>query len=681
MIFEEPTPPSRDEGPPERFLEAVAAPLVKNVELQHAAKNVLRAMVVDAGALADATRRMESKSFKWKRWLLPLLGFAVVLVLAAPSLWQVVKMIYVQETHYSRIYGGSRRSSIPLIKPDVFQTSRLSADEKMILLGDEDALTEEQRLKAIVDRFPDRPEFYAEYAEHCLRTNKKLPRDFDSTVARIDPGNGYFSHLKGLEAGSGSVDVRFGGSNLIKFYIRNASKLEEANQWIHQAAQADKYRSYKTELREQRNRLLPPRDDFFNSAIFIMLNQSRSWRYYSDLDAESVVPIAGLETAGKSVDPERFKLGVDDYREIQRKVILDAPTSSRELHTSSPIPTVIRFLSNMASKFKIEPEGSHLGKLSEWLDQNPPSSSKRKTSARSAASLRVLERASSLHREVAYYSDLIPDDRLPSNETLTPGRLAEHALWGRAASLMGVALLTALAWIMFLYRFRHGRLPRLVTHSLKKALLPVDYLLVLLLGVGLPLLWNQVVRQSPRGGLELSLQQGIEKLIAPQWGLLAFMVLMATTIAVRWRVKRRLRGIDLGIGRSVFTWICLLLTAATMPLMQYWIENPSLPDESMLVAGAVPALWFVVSLTRGLFMPVKSIFGQLLVSRVTATSWLLASVVFAACAPIYYQVERYWVARDTLLQSPDFPNALEKQIVAEMNREDLELLERMKIGK
>jgi hypothetical protein len=232
---------------------------------------------------------------------------------------------------------------------------------------------------------------------------------------------------------------------------------------------------------------------------------------------------------------------------------------------------------------------------------------------------------------------------------------------------------------MLLYRFRHGRLPRLVTHSLKEAMLPVDYLWILLLGVGLPLLWHQAVRQSPLGGLDFSLERRLEKLIAPQWGLLAFMVLMATTLVVRWRVKRRLRGLDLGIGRSTFTWICLILTAVTMPLMNCWIENPSLPDESILIAGAVPALWFVVSLTRGLFIPVRSIFGQLLVSRVTATSWLLASVVFAACAPIYYQVERYWVERDTLVQSPDFPNALEKQVVAEMNREDLDLLERMKL--
>lgn len=293
----------------------------------------------------------------------------------------------------------------------------------------------------------------------------------------------------------------------------------------------------------------------------------------------------------------------------------------------------------------------------------------------------MMKRASYLHVGSARYWGEIPDEAFSWNGTLAPGRFAEHALWGRAASLMGVALLATLAWIMMLYRFRHGRLPRLVTHSLKKALSPLDYLWILLLGVGLPLLWHQAVRQSPWGGLDFNLQHGIEKLIAPQWGLLALMVLMATTIAVRWRVKRRLRGIDLGIGRSGFTWICLLLTAATMPLMNHWIENPSWPEESMLVAGAVPVLWFVVTLTRGLFMPVEPIFGQLLVSRVTATSWLLASVVFAACAPVYYQVERYWVARDTLLQSPDFPNALEKQIVAEMNREDLELLERMKGGK
>lgn len=681
MSFEEPTASTQPDGQPERFLEAVAAPLVRHTEIQHAAQNVMRSMVLDAGALSDATRWMESKSFRWKRWLLPLLGFAAVLVLAAPSLWQVVKMIYLQESHYSRFYSGQRRNSIPLIKPDLFQTSRLNADEKMILQGDDDALTEEERLKAIVDRFPDRPEFYAEYAEHCLRTNKKLPGDFDATVARIDPGNGYFLHLKGLEAGVGSMDVGFGSLYHINFYIRNASKLEEANQWIHQAAQADKYRSYKTELREQRSRLLPARDDFFNSAIFAMLNQPGSWRYYSDLVEESVLPIAELKAAGKSGDIERFRTRLEDYRKIERGIIKDNPAVIQELYNPSRTTDVIRYSAEVADKFKIEPEGSHLKEVAEWVKKNPSRRPPFSKAPMSPAGQRMSERASTLYGRPGYFSNLISEEAFPSNETLAPGRFAEHALWARAASLMGVALLAALAWVMLLYRFRHGRLPRLVTHSLKKALRAVDYLWILLLGVGLPLLWHQVVRQSPWGGLDFNLEHGIEKLISPQWCLLALMVLMATTIAVRWRVKRRLRGIDLGIGRSTFTWICLLLTAATMPLMQYWIENPSLPDESMLVAGAVPALWLVVSLTRGLFMPVASIFGQLLVSRVTATSWLLASVVFAACAPIYYQVERFWVARDTLLQSPDFPNALEKQIAAEMNREDLELLERMKIGK
>ena len=677
MLFDESTPSAQANGQPERFVEVVAAPLVKHVELQHAAKNVLRSMVVDANSLEEATRRMESESFMWKRWLLPLLGFAAVLVLAATSLWQVVKFIYVQETHFSRMSGGYRRTSIPLIKPDVFQTSRLSADEKMILLGDDDALTEEERLKAIVDRFPDRPEFYAEYAESCLRTNKKLPEDFDSIIARIDPGNGYFLHLKGLEAGIRSLDVRFGGSKHIRFYIRNSAKLSEANQWIHQAAQADRYRSYKMDLREQRNRLLPPRDDFFTCAIFTGLNQSSSRRYYSDLDAESVFPIAELEATGKSGDIERFRIRLEDYREIQQKIIEDLPPVIQMLYEASKTTDVIHYSAELADNLEIEPESSHLKELSAWVNKNPSKYFTLTSSPRSTTMERMMERGSSMHCRYLYYTNRLPDEFIPSEKTLTPGRFAEHALWGRAASLMGVALLAALAWIMLLYRFRHGRLPRLVTHSLKKALRPLDYLWILLLGVGLPLLWHQAVRQSPWGGLDFSLQHGIEKLIAPQWGLLAFTVLMATTIAVRWRVKRRLSALNLGIGRSMFTWICLLLTAATMPLMQYWIANPSLPDESMLAAGAVPALWLVVSLTRGLFMPVGSVFGQLLVSRVTATSWLLACVVFAACAPIYYQVERHWVARDTLVQSPDFPNALEKQIVAEMNREDLELLDRM----
>lgn len=679
MTPEEPIPPARDDGQPERFLEAVAAPLAKNAEHQHAAKNVMRAMVVEAGALDDATRRMESQAFKWKRWLFPLLGFALVMAITIPSLWQMVKLIYAQETQFSRQYASHRRPAIPLIKPDVWQSSRLTAEEKLILLGDDDASTEVERLKAIVDHFPNRPEFYAEYAEHLVLANRKLPDDFDEVVARIDPENGYFSYLKALETGKGSFDSGTGRGSSVRFHIRDLGKLQEANQWIHRAANAKEFRSYKNELRAQRARLMPPREDFVTACLFGIVNQSAFWRYGESLETEGFHPIAELSSLHTAGQEEKFRSLLDDHRKFQHRMIGEKPTSLHWLYAPSKVAGCISIAAEVSDKLKLEPERTRFKELDDWVKKNPPGFLARSRASRSPASERMIERASTLIRSYAFYSNLIPDDQLPSDEALAPGRLAEHAVWGRMASLMMVGLLAALAWIMLLYRFRHGRLPRLVTHSLKRTLRPTDYLWILLLGVGLPLLWHQTVRQSSWGGLDFNLQHGFEKLISPQWGLLAFLVLMATTIAARWRVKRRLRGIDLGIGRSAFTWICLLLTAATMPLMNYWIENPSLPDESMLLAGAVPSLWFVVSLTRGLFMPTKSNFGQLLVSRVTATSWLLASVIFAACAPVYYQVERYWVARDPLLQSPDFPNALENKIVAEMNREDLELLDRMKV--
>lgn len=675
MTSKEPTPPAPDNGQPERFLEAVATPLVKNIEHQHAAKNVMRAMVIEAGALEDATRRIGSKAFKWKRWLLPLLGFAMVLALVTPSLWQFVKLIHAEETYYSHIYGYSRRNSTPLIRPDVWRTSRLTADEKMILLGDEDAPSDKERLNAIVERFPDRPEFYAEYAEHCVLSSKKLPKGFEATVARIDPENGYFFYLKAIETGLGSIHASSG--SYPTFYVRDATRLREANEWLRRAANAPEFKSYKEELREQRARLMPPREDFMTASLLRMTRQDRYWRYDMRAELEGLYPLAEIQLLTKPEDAARFRILLGDYIRLQRRLMADSRLRTNRILDPSTIPGAIALSADMAEKLKIEPEKTHLREVEDWLTKNPPRSSSPPRAGLSPAEKVMIEKGSSLHRSNLYHSDVIPEDRFPSEGLLAPGRYAEHALWGRVASLLMVALLAVLAWVMLLYRFRHGRLPRLVTHSLKRALTWADYLWILMLGVGLPLLWHQVVRQSPRGGLDFSLQHGIEKLISPQWGLLAFMVLMATTLAVRWRVKRRLRGLDLGIGRSAFTWICLLLTAATMPLMPCWIENPSWPDESLLVAGAVPALWFVVSLTRGLFMPVESIFGQLLVSRVTATSWLLACVVFAACAPVYYEVERHWVARDTLLQSPDFPNALEKQITAELNREDLELLERM----
>ena len=676
MLSDESTPPAHAEGQKERFLEVVAAPLVKHVELQHAAKNVLRSMVVDANSLEEATRRMESESFRWKRWMLPLLGFAAVLVLAAPSLWQVVQFTYVQEVYFSGGYG-KRKSAIPLVKPDIWKTSRLSPDEKLILVGDDDAPTDELRLKAVVDRFPDRPEFYAEYAEQCIRSVKNLPDDFETTVARIDPDNGYFFFLKAVEASQDSATLSYDGVARKNLYKSHAEREQQASYWWHRSMSAGSFRSYKKELEIRRDKLLPQREDLLTS-FFALANQPWPSSVDLALESKSSSIIDEIESLGSPGQEERFRELLEDFRKVRCRIAEDERRITFELSSGMGLSAGLYSTAHIADKLSIEPEKSHLNELAEWVKKNYRTPPTRPTRAlTSPAEDRMLERAPSLHSVSGNFLNLTPEESFPSNETLAPGRFAEHALWGRAASLMGVALLAALAWIMLLYRFRHGRLPRLVTHSLKKALRPLDYLWILLLGVGLPLLWHQAVRQSPWGGLDFSLQHGIEKLIAPQWGLLAFTVLMATTIAVRWRVKRRLSALNLGIGRSMFTWICLLLTAATMPLMQYWIANPSLPDESMLVAGAVPALWLVVSLTRGLFMPVGSVFGQLLVSRVTATSWLLACVVFAACAPIYYQVERHWVARDTLVQSPDFPNALEKQIVAEMNREDLELLDRM----
>ena len=171
------------------------------------------------------------------------------------------------------------------------------------------------------------------------------------------------------------------------------------------------------------------------------------------------------------------------------------------------------------------------------------------------------------------------------------------------------------------------------------------------------------------------METDVETLIGPQAIGLLFTVLMATTLAARWRVGRRGAMIDLGRRWSWFTRPFLVLTAVAMPMMHLWVEHPDWEENTLRIPLAIPVMWLLVTVTRSLFGSVDNALGQALVARVAGRAFLFGVPVAALMMAGFYAEERYWVGRDPLIQNhaPLFP--FEEEVSRLMNQQNLELLD------
>src|SRR6476660_5313135 len=200
MSFEEPSPSTQPDGQPERFLEAVAAPLVKNTEIQFAARHALGSMLTGTGLLDAATEALERNPRRWKKWLGWSVFAALILAGWGHAGWQAWRVHQLNElSDFSLLLKGGQ----PAIPDFTKVTDYLNRDQQLILLGDLRAPSG-LRWKALADRFPDHPGYYAQHALCQLSEQGTLPEDFDATVSRIDPDNGWFHCLKAASVGKDS---------------------------------------------------------------------------------------------------------------------------------------------------------------------------------------------------------------------------------------------------------------------------------------------------------------------------------------------------------------------------------------------------------------------------------------------------------------------------------------------
>ncbi len=679
MSFEEPTPsaqvgsttePSEDRV--EAFLEATTEGLGLNPELGHSARSRLQSLLIDSPELESATKRLKQPTPRWRKWIAPAAIAIVLIPLWGHSVWQGHGFY-----HLFQLFDAASSFTKGPDPSLVFKaiTDPLSPDERLILSGDRSTADPVSRWKSLVDRFPEDPAYYSQYASVSLSQTKTLPKDFDATVDRLDPDNGWFKELKALEIGQGSYTIKRTAGSMTTT-ITDPSRHEESLALLHQAFIAPIYRSYHAELLERRCKLLPARHDhLMEMRCAFLISDSLFEGFFNSLQTSRLFN-AGVSKAASQSQPTSVRELLNDWKLHQRQMSASADsTLLARMVERACLGLYAKEFSSAASGLSLEPEATKLKKVTDWFE----SEQRRKTSlpARPESPLGFAAEAflgtgEELTRQTANWPP-------PGEDPMKHARAANQAFVGRAAMFACSLLILPIAGLIALHRFRHGMLIRKVSASLRRLVQASDLVWILGLGLAAPVAWLFIVRCSPWGSLSSYGAVAVPRTIGPQFLLMLFTVLMAVSLACRWRCLLRMPWLKSGLGSAWFTWASLAITAATIPFMQLWTEHHTWEMKTLLFPAAVPFLWLVGTLTRALFFTPEFPLGRVVVSRVVSGTLPYCAAGFALMLGAFYLEERRQITTDPLANDPSNIFAMEAglaRIINEENRMLLDMLER-----
>ncbi|RYD61778.1 MAG: hypothetical protein EOP83_16225, partial [Verrucomicrobiaceae bacterium] len=468
--------------PPERFLDAATRTFGDNAELQVIARRELETMLDPSSddAAEEAAKRFDTLDHsphpRLKRYLAGAVA-AISLLIAGWTAWGIYQDW--DELRWFDDWGDG-------VAIDWVRT--LPPADQLILLGSRDATTLEGSMKDLWDSDPGNPSYFADYARSDIRTLRKLPPGFAEIASRIDPDNGYF-HL--IQAGDSlppqCVDYKAPAKR------RKAGDPPEASQWlivdqerfqasldmIRQAASMPAFRSYEADLMKQRIALLPPPDDLMSLAprfqyVFGLKNGLMDY-YVSSIVA------AKAEDCLKQNDREGvLQLRRDWDRLISASVSQAHPTMFTMLvHRGMAASPLENFIASA--------EGLGLTEEATMLRERRENMSRANSPIRLAIDDEATKRH--LNDHAGFLRGSTFSHRIPADEELKPGRLAEYEWFGRIGSLVAWLLLALTSLLVWAYRFRAGGPAKRISRRLKDLVTARDHLWIIGAGIGLPLLF------------------------------------------------------------------------------------------------------------------------------------------------------------------------------------------------
>lgn len=669
----------------ERFLDLATKPLEGNHELRvHSRWEIGSRLKADADELLEeASNRLEkSDRSKWKpAWIslgLVLLGMGLL----GLSAWK-----WVPQRHAAKLMFGLDRFEISheeLTEMNRQMATRLPSEDRMFIEYQFD------KLKAL---HPTEPLYFApglQYACDWEQYRKgKVPTGLMDEVIKIDPENGWWPYFKANYLSSRLatvIDPRSGA--FLDWEPEEQEKIDQILQIYHQAASSRRFESYQTEIKSRKIALLPPIETVEDCASRLVYTSFFSVQSESLSYMDGILAVQARKLAERN-DIPGFRMLLNDWITVSRNRALDF-NQMRDLY-----PRIYSYQGTLPSFLKasqdlgLHDEARALRESKAVLDRLSlpyPTNKAHKQAFRFHGSI-LTSLASQSGDDCGMGGDYF-DGRYPpiTAERLKPNRRSERAYIAQLLTLPLGVLLLVISAILFVFRYRNGRLCRETSGRLADLFDRSDWFYCIGFGVLFPILYFAVIRYfTPFGGLDRNEGLNGQYLERARFMLLFLLIVSCSLLTLRRRLRERMNFLESPSKRARFGRDLTIAGFVILPLLgccfriqqdRYFSLNMAILIPSLLLMGTL-VVWLAVLMIRFLFGNPEQALRRQTLSRLMAHTMIWAFAIVCGAIPFHMAEERFWVKRDTVLRAdPEHPaiTRYEWEVIQQMKGELLGVL-------
>ncbi|BDS08636.1 hypothetical protein NT6N_36760 [Oceaniferula spumae] len=659
----------------QRFKDVATQDFGEDEEARYRAFELLDNEMQASDALEPAIADLEKSQVtrQWLRWSF----YGLTLLI---GLWIVISdgKQTIEDRSYIFIPGMGGSSMIGSGPSDqATWGTELSREEKIILYGDTRYSTRSQQMHGLWAMEPENPAYFIEYAMAYHEDTGILPADFLKQANEIDPDNGWYSLVLAGVTSKDTVQKKprakpasnpRGGRGkrmtpkararentapvkkpLVEYEVIDEANFKEALAGLYRSASMPQYESHQLGLFKKRISLLPQGGDFVTRLKPIAYMAAMPSHVFRVFGLHRVVR-AEASRCGQEKDAEGLKKLISAWEITGRRLNADTVTLIDALIARAWVEGSLETFAKAA----LECDMPEVAKRFTELDEDAKTRKElRNERSKETESFNILEKKGGMlqvmgmpmiDRQVDF-----PDE--VGDVHLKPGRMVDHAFFGRMLSASAWLLMLIVAAGVYVYRFRYGRVVGKLSTRLMALAKPVDLLWIMAGGVLAPLAYYWLInRYSPWSVTHHALLFYVGIPALGQFLCMFVLMLVLPLMITRWRLGKRAGMLGFGVRGQSWAWLWVLLVIVALPCFGFMpedVDQLTFVMWSALACVAICALWLLARAVMANFGKRDLALKRVLVSRLLVMPYALAAFIMAVLVSVYHQQEYHWVSQDT----------------------------------
>ncbi len=542
---------------------------------------------------------------------------------------------------------------------DLFDSTRLSAHDKLLLKIGDGLQSPTELAKALWDSDPTNPAYFSEYCAAYISDQKKLPADFLEQARRIDPSNTYFPYWAAAVAAQDAVKRRSlskaakAAGAAPEWDVMDEGKVDQALAIVHESLNLPDCRNYEIQMIRERIPLLPQSTPLEYSRSISFLHMTTSSNLSMHL-ANALAAKAWL--CGNRGDTQgiiALKQVVDVYL---RNISCTEPGAIVEdLIIERGAMVTLKNLNESAVKLGLATEATE---IQTRLDRLEKLASDRKAGVFEIEG-KEASRQLGVNNDysIVFIAKYALHPPVLTDRDVKPGRMREYDILSQVCTFGTWALLAFVAGLTALYRFRPPRVIRDLSARMELLLRPADWVWLCVVGIPPFIYCLLITRLTTLGGSGANIfagaiqlpYDGVVLLPIAQFTGLFFMMLILLVLVARWRLGKRAAFFGFGKARLWPGAIAFVSAAASIPVLGWAVTEAS--DIALKISWGlfvIPMAWILAVLIRAMTAGAPHLLHLTTASRVLVPAYSAAMVILLMATPFHMMSRQRWFELDTM---------------------------------